>query len=680
MKTKNILLLFSFCSSLVSLSSFHTAYAHEKKTIYTKLARVNMGSLDWEEEEWPHEQFNDYLARCLRYQQNPQPFKKRKTAFTVCNEVEQQKESVNYSRVLDDVVTWEDLALFKGNKDETKHVYLADKINRTSTEFGRIHFFRMLAEPVVDIPTLQQRQAIIKELATNDQLYTDLKRVFEQLKATENLVLSFYAHDPLNTSAKNYCYAQTPFTGINTLCNSTSFNLQVINGHEFIKRLTFLTLGIAGSVVLPLYGLAQSVNYETPEAVKNVSTSLVGENRIIAMLSLCDNRVVKSAAFVAAGLFCISSLKKDYLWAKAHLDLLHCLQTRLIDVAAFVEAAQTVNALVETNKSLADATQLNGICNQLFNNQPQKNAQLAELLLLLEEQTFKGEPSAFSNHGNTLRAFKLMYEHKDSFKELLIALGELDAYLSVATLYREHKTKKAVFSFATFEQNTVPHIELTDFWNPFIDANQVQTSSIAIGGSSPRAFIITGSNEGGKSTLVKALAFNVIMAQSFGVGPARLIVLTPFSSVATYLNVTDDIAAGNSLFKSQVSRAHYLLERTENLASHEFSLLAVDEVFNGTSPREAEAAAYSFARYAGSFNNCISLFATHYPIMHVLAKEQGDIFANYRLRVVGQGDTKQRMFEPGISEQHLAINMLRSEGFNSKILADAQKVLSMQKH
>lgn len=684
LKNNTIVALLLLCSSLVVFSA-----PSEKKTLYSKLQRINMGSLEWEEEEWPHEQFNEYLARCLRYQQEPQAFKKRKAVFTLFNEAEKQKGDVVYDAVLDDVVTWEDLALFRGSKDETKDVYLGNKLNRTLTEFGRVQFFRMLAEPTVDIAKIEQRQQIIKELATNDKLYNDLLSTFQELKKTENLLISFYGNDPLYNSAGNFCYVNIPSTRVNDTFNYNTTALKTINCYEYSKRLTFFAAGVAASIVLPLYGLSRLTNRETsfngimaksfgvePKEFREFSNSLVGYgDRVFALLSLFDNKWVKGAACIASGVYCASRLKKDYLWAKAHLDMLACIQTKMIDVAAFMESAQHVNSLVKTSQVLTNNTQTSATFTQLFEKLPAQNAHIAELLHLLQSSTFKGEPSAFSHHGNILVGFKLMHENKDVFKQLLMTLGELDAYLSVATLYREHQSKKAVFSFANLETAAHPHIELKEFWNPFIDADKVQTSSVTIGGAHPRALIITGSNEGGKSTFIKAVAFNLIMAQSFGVGPAAHITITPFSSIATYLNITDDIGQGNSLFKNQVSRTQYLISRTEKLSADQFSLLAIDEVFNGTSHIEASAAAYSFARYTGNFANCISLFATHYPIMNKLAKENSSVFANYRIRVEGEGENKMRTFEPGISEQHLAINMLRTQGFNSKILEDAQMII-----
>ncbi len=195
-----------------------------------------------------------------------------------------------------------------------------------------------------------------------------------------------------------------------------------------------------------------------------------------------------------------------------------------------------------------------------------------------------------------------------------------------------------------------------------------------MGGTAPGSGIITGPNAGGKSTIIKAVATSLILAQSIGIAPAKECKLTPFALIKTYLNVPDDIGSGQSLFKAQVKRIGELVEAVETAGEHEFCFLAVDELFNGTSKAEGETLAYSVGHYLAQFPNASVLFATHFPLLTTLADENKSC-ANYKVTVDKTPEGKIAFpftLEPGISDQHIALAIVREEGFNESIIKTAE--------
>lgn len=251
--------------------------------------------------------------------------------------------------------------------------------------------------------------------------------------------------------------------------------------------------------------------------------------------------------------------------------------------------------------------------------------------------------------------------------------------MSAAKLYKEFEQKKVTYCFVDFVQADKPIVRLQSFWNPFVDDAKVVPNSLTLGDCERSNIILTGPNAGGKSTVLKAAAISLIFAQTFGIAPAQSMTLTPMSAIATYLNITDDIASGNSLFKAEVLRAQSLIEKVQNLSKDQFSFVAIDEMFSGTSPEEGRAAAYSVAKHLGQFSNNICMIATHYPLLTKLA-EDTPYFANYKVSVRLDADgsiTYPFKLEQGISDQHVAIDILQAEGFNSTILTDARKLLNL---
>ena len=289
----------------------------------------------------------------------------------------------------------------------------------------------------------------------------------------------------------------------------------------------------------------------------------------------------------------------------------------------------------------------------------------------------------FSLVGRVLATFRLMHEQKDQLSQAFIALGEVDAYLSIARLFKEGGGRPNGWCFAEFVSNTEePSIELENFWNPFLDPEVAIANSITFGiNGNPRTLIITGPNAGGKSTIMmKGVPLCLLLAQSFGIAPATKARFTPFAKIMTYLNITDDIAAGNSHFKAGVLRAQKIVEMAKGLKAGEFAFVAVDEVFNGTTYKEGQAAAYSLIEYLGKHPQILCATATHFPLISRLeAETSGALFKNYKVSVLY--DDKGHIVYPfkleeGISHQNVALDILKEEGFEGDFLKRAHEVLN----
>lgn len=215
-----------------------------------------------------------------------------------------------------------------------------------------------------------------------------------------------------------------------------------------------------------------------------------------------------------------------------------------------------------------------------------------------------------------------------------------------------------------------------------VHPERVVTNTIEIGTDQHHArnVIITGPNAGGKSTIMKALVLNIIFAQSLGIAPATSFTFTPYTKIITYLNITDDIAAGNSLFKAGALRARELISTIDNLKQSEYALVAVDEVFNGTTYREGQAAAYTFIKLLGAHEHVVCLTPTHFPFVSNLEQET-EFFANYKVSVIehtGENIKYPYTLERGKSDQIITFKILQEEGFGDEFLAEAQMILDRE--
>lgn len=662
---KRIVLLIS----LICLSSSLFA----KKNVYKKIQPINCASLAWEDEEWPNEPFKDYLQRCFNYQDDLQELKKRRLTFKMFDGLSIPED---HQCVLADMTTAQDLLLFAGQ--EQGDSYVGELIDYTNTQWGKVFLLGMIGSPISDENLLIQRQDIIKFLISNTELNNALQTIYHTIATSENMMISLWGQDGFLNSTQRIYYSIPYFTGLAERLNHSALALELKSlwGHQ--QRAVFLATGVFAATILPLYGICKAKNIPLPVLLSRIGDRLQGAGgRILGILAgITDNPRWGAALTCGAGVACAFTCKEDYEWLRDNVILEGYLQKKMILIAHFF------NSLNDLNKLLLENHEFVRLCPaaqkiQHFMNGEFQESQMQELFHYCQSSTLQGESSLISYQGRVLAAFRLLYEVKPRLEPLLLALGELDAYCSCAQLYQEHINKSAQFCFVNYKKSDMPSINLQDFWNPFIDSEKVVTNSVTLNGPLQKNMIITGPNAGGKSTLIKAIPINLILAQSIGMAAASYAEITPFYNIATYLNIVDDIASGNSLFKAQVLRAQEMVNIIEQTPAQKFSFVALDEMFNGTSAKESKAAAYSVVKHIGKFNNNICIVATHFPLLTQLEKDN-PAFSNYKVsvNVDETGIHYPFKLEKGSSNQHVALDILKQEGYDCSILDEASKILN----
>jgi len=242
----------------------------------------------------------------------------------------------------------------------------------------------------------------------------------------------------------------------------------------------------------------------------------------------------------------------------------------------------------------------------------------------------------------------------------------IDALLGVlATAERERLT------FAEFlEGRPTPAMKVRGAWHVCLGRDAVRNTLQLGGDAAPNSAIITGPNAGGKSTFVKSVLVNVLLAQTLGVAAARRFAVTPFSRVSSQMNVPD-CKGRESLFEAEMNRCKAKLDMIEDVGGGHV-LLALDEVFSSTEPTEGQAGAYAVARAIVSCPRVVCLLTTHYRGLCELADEE-DV-DNYRMPIERGADgtiTFPYRLEKGVSDQHIALELLRRKGFDAAIVDTA---------
>jgi hypothetical protein len=180
-----------------------------------------------------------------------------------------------------------------------------------------------------------------------------------------------------------------------------------------------------------------------------------------------------------------------------------------------------------------------------------------------------------------------------SVRDWLAALGELEALCALATLAHDEPD----WVFAEFVTDDAPVLRAEALGHPLIgDAGRV-ANDVQVGPPGTLLFV-TGSNMSGKSTLLRAIGTNVVLAQAGGPSCARRLRLPPLE-VHTSIRVQDSLARGVSYFMAELERLKQVVDAAQRVAPEQdvTLLFLLDEILHGTNTAERRIAARRVIRH-----------------------------------------------------------------------------------
>ncbi len=179
------------------------------------------------------------------------------------------------------------------------------------------------------------------------------------------------------------------------------------------------------------------------------------------------------------------------------------------------------------------------------------------------------------------------------------ALGELEALSSLAGFSFENPS----FAFPTFAPDG-PRLSAEDLGHPLIHASRRVGNDVTLPAPGS-ALLVTGSNMAGKTTLLRTLGINAVLAQAGAPVCARSLHLSPLW-VASSMRVEDSLAKGLSLFYAELRRLKAVIDRCEAGPA----LFLLDEMLQGTNTAERQAASRAILRHLVD-RGAIGAVATH---------------------------------------------------------------------
>ena len=199
-------------------------------------------------------------------------------------------------------------------------------------------------------------------------------------------------------------------------------------------------------------------------------------------------------------------------------------------------------------------------------------------------------------------------------------------------------------------------------------------NSISMDDNQNQVLIITGPNMAGKSTILRQVALQVLMAQMGSFVPARSAAISLIDRIFTRIGALDNLSSGQSTFMVEMEETANIL----NSATYQ-SLVIMDEIGRGTSTYDGFSIAWAVVSYLHDLKGrgVKTLFATHYHELTALELSNPRV-KNFNISVKEWKDQiifLRKLVEGGASRSY-GIQVARLAGIPESVVTHAKTILS----
>ena len=256
----------------------------------------------------------------------------------------------------------------------------------------------------------------------------------------------------------------------------------------------------------------------------------------------------------------------------------------------------------------------------------------------------------YSEHENYLsdvaESLWQVLELKPVIRRIVFQMASLDAFQAIAERMIHDQqpfsdTRRPGLSFVTINRHhssQKPFIRATAFWNPMLDAGEAVPNSLSLGEAQqrqrvcpasgwmrpvdtcealpetvPKVLILSGSNASGKSTLIRAVTLNTLMAQTLGIVAAETYEASLFDSLHSHMDKGDQIGRASS-FQQELQCARDVLSDVRDMNPNQVSLVSFDELFSSTNPEQGLYLSAKVLNALSKQSQMIILVSTHYDL------------------------------------------------------------------
>jgi DNA mismatch repair ATPase MutS len=209
------------------------------------------------------------------------------------------------------------------------------------------------------------------------------------------------------------------------------------------------------------------------------------------------------------------------------------------------------------------------------------------------------------------------HRHHADYGDWIQAMGKIETINSLAVFAYNHPK----YCYPVLNERI--SLQTTGLGHPLIAENEMIRNDISIG-EKEKVLVITGSNMSGKTTFLRSIGVNLLLAQCGAPVCASSFVFSPMQ-ILTSIRITDSLQEHTSYFMAELKRLQSIVRQMENGVK---SLVLIDEILRGTNSDDKTNGSANFIIRLLSYN-CVALFATHDLALSHLEDEYGEEISNY---------------------------------------------------
>lgn len=501
-------------------------------------------------------------------------------------------------------------------KDESKTLY--GSLNRCKTAMGRRILRKWIQHPLVDLNLIKERHDRVQQFIDKKAFLEELKEVYDISRLTRRLALrNLIPHEIISFN------------------NSIDLSQKILVKHKITHPVSKKVLNYIQS---------------------NIDLSLVEstQEEFGFFKGKLEDKVVEE--------------RSEWLEAKEKLDkrteeISKLLDTDKLRISMNKESIQLVGP-----KGLHSKCKEKGIHFKVKTSELQvADGEWEELaskeFYLKRKFILKAEKEWANFQTDTVEKFG------EEILDYANLVGEIDVLSNFAQIATErHYTRPLIKDtdkpFVNVKSMRHPVVELSKELSESFVANDLKLDQ------DKNLMVIYGANSAGKSTILKSLAINIIMAQigSF-VACNEGSEISLFDSIMTRMTTYDSLSEGLSTFTME------MIELQSALSKHkERSLFLFDEIGRGTSADDGEAIAFAVLEFLKpETTNAITLFSTHYHSLYENIKSFKNLLVKHMAGRVENGILSfSRSLLDGPGEGSYGIMVAKSCGIPESIVRVAE--------
>lgn len=218
---------------------------------------------------------------------------------------------------------------------------------------------------------------------------------------------------------------------------------------------------------------------------------------------------------------------------------------------------------------------------------------------------------------------KWMKKNASKVSDWLGIIGEFDALISLSILHFNNSE----WSFPIIKEGVEQYIDTEAMGHPLILKNNRKNNDYKLIGSG-KFDIITGSNMAGKSTFLRTIGVNTILALIGSSVCAKSFTITPIKLI-TYMRVNDSLEDSLSTFHAELNRIKSILDY---VIKNENCFLLLDELLRGTNSNDRHIGSVALIKQL-ILSDATGVIATHDLALTKMQKEFPNNIKNYHFDV-----------------------------------------------